>query len=282
MSVPSQSRTSPASSQRARLSWTALISSTGARRRRLYCDCESRWGNQPGNTRPTSPRNWRSAGPSRDRVLIGEDVRCNDKGFQIGRHLEPPSRGTRLEALLRTLSAGPCRDPPFHIKPLGRGEDFGVVVLGDTGERRLQHAECVLLELADALAREAELLADRLERLRLAVEPEAELDDPALALRQILDRATHGLAPVRRGRLLDRIARGRVVEQIAELSVVLVADPLVQRDVRLGRVERLVHVQEREAGCLGELLACRVAAKLRLQLVPLARDLHAPLVPMAW
>jgi hypothetical protein len=54
----------------------------------------------------------------RDRVLVREDIPCNDKGFQI-RHLELPSRGdTRLEALLREQTAGPFRNPPFHIKPL--------------------------------------------------------------------------------------------------------------------------------------------------------------------
>jgi hypothetical protein len=51
--------------------------------------------------------------------LVGEDVGCNHKGFQIGRHLELLSRGTHLEALLRAETAGPYRNPPFHIKPLG-------------------------------------------------------------------------------------------------------------------------------------------------------------------
>jgi hypothetical protein len=45
--------------------------------------------------------------PGRDRVLISEHIRCNNKGFQI-RHLELHSRGdTGLEALLRQ-AAGPC------------------------------------------------------------------------------------------------------------------------------------------------------------------------------
>src|SRR6266508_6943192 len=45
--------------------------------------------------------------PGRDPILVSEDVRCNDKGFQI-RHLELRSRGdTGLEAL-RLRPAGPC------------------------------------------------------------------------------------------------------------------------------------------------------------------------------
>ena len=31
--------------------------------------------------------------PRRDRILISEHIRCNDKGFQVGRHLELLSRG---------------------------------------------------------------------------------------------------------------------------------------------------------------------------------------------
>ena len=31
--------------------------------------------------------------PRRDRILIREHIRCNDKGFQVGRHLELLSRG---------------------------------------------------------------------------------------------------------------------------------------------------------------------------------------------
>ena len=43
----------------------------------------------------------------RDRILVSEQIRCDNKGFQI-RHLELQSRGdTGLEALLR-LRAGPC------------------------------------------------------------------------------------------------------------------------------------------------------------------------------
>ena len=34
--------------------------------------------------------------PGRDRILISEHIRCNDKGFQIKRHLELQSRGGQL------------------------------------------------------------------------------------------------------------------------------------------------------------------------------------------
>ncbi len=64
-------------------------------------------------------RQRRPALPGRDPILVSEDVRCNDKGFQI-RHLELPSRGdTGLEAL-RLRRAGPCEPTRVPFKPLGR------------------------------------------------------------------------------------------------------------------------------------------------------------------
>src|SRR5690349_22024844 len=102
------------------------------------------------------------------------------------------------------------------------------------------------LELAHALARQAELLADRLERRGLAAEAEPKLDDPPLPLGQVGDRTLDALAAHRVDGLLGRI-RGRLVgEEVAELGVALGAEALVQRD-RVDRVERLDDVLPLEA-----------------------------------
>ena len=45
---------------RRRRSWTVVICGVSRRRRRLYCDWSGRWGNQPGSSRRSAPRNWRS------------------------------------------------------------------------------------------------------------------------------------------------------------------------------------------------------------------------------
>src|SRR4051794_35064723 len=58
---------------------------------------------------------------------------------------------------------------------------------GELAERR-EPAQCLSLELAHALAGEIELVPDGLERPRLALEPEAELEDAPLALRQGVER----------------------------------------------------------------------------------------------
>src|ERR1041385_3035862 len=83
----------------------------------------------------------------------------------------------------------------------------------------LEPVERVALELADTLARNAQLLADRLERDRIADEAVAQLDDPALPLGQLRERLLHGLALDRLRCVLCRIGCGGVAEQVAELCV---------------------------------------------------------------
>jgi len=73
-----------------------------------------------------------AAAPRRDRVLVREHIRCNDKGFQVGRHLEPPSRGTRLEALLRPRTAGPLSGPTVSHQASSR-----TLLLAAVDEREL-------------------------------------------------------------------------------------------------------------------------------------------------
>src|SRR5437588_648172 len=112
-------------------------------------------------------------------------------------------------------------------------------------ELQLEPRQGVALELADALARQAELLADRLERGRLGLEAEAELDDPPLPLGQVRDRALDALPAHRLHGLLGRIDRRLVGEQIAELRVAVRAEALVQGD-GIDRLERLHDVLELE------------------------------------
>ena len=121
-------------------------------------------------------------------------------------------------------------------------------------ERKLQPRQGVALELADTLPRQPELLADRLERGRLGVEAEAELDDPALPLGQVGDRALDALPAHRLDRLLGGIDRRLVGEQVAELRVAVRAEALVQGD-GIDRVECLRDVLELEPRRLGELFA---------------------------
>src|SRR3954452_14547253 len=128
-------------------------------------------------------------------------------------------------------------------------------------ERELEPRESVALELPDALPRQAQLLADRLERGGLGLEAEAKLDDAPLALRQIRDRALDALPADRLDCLFGGIDRRLVGGPVGELRVAGRAEALVQRD-RVDRVECLDDVLELEARRLGKLLRGCLAAQL--------------------
>src|SRR5437764_3316272 len=131
--------------------------------------------------------------------------------------------------------------------------------------QRRKARQRLALELTDPLAGQIELVADRLQRPRLALEAEAELEDPALPLGQRVERAADSLLAQRLLGLVERIGRFTVREEIAELALVVRADRLVQRDRRLGGAQRLVDVLERQARRVGELLLSRLAAELDLE-----------------
>src|SRR5439155_4065995 len=158
---------------------------------------------------------------------------------------------------------------PAHALTLGRERD-------QVAQRR-EAGQSLALELADALARQVELVADRLQRPRLAFEAEAALEDAALPLGQRVERAAHALAAERLLGLVERIRGLAVGEEVAELALVVRADGLIQRDRRLSGAERLVDVLDRQSGRLPELLARGLAAELHLEPARRARQLLLPL-----
>src|SRR5438552_3479064 len=142
----------------------------------------------------------------------------------------------------------------------------------------LQVGQRVALDLPDALAADLQLTPDLLQRGRLPVEAEPQLEHTPLALRQPPDRLAHRLGAQRLGRLGLRIDGGRIGEQVAELALAVRADGLVQRHGRLDRAERLLHVTQLETGRLGELLVRWLLATRSLQPLAGTVQLHAPLV----
>ena len=86
------------------------------------------------------------------------------------------------------------------------------------------------LELADAFAREVELVADRFERPRLALEAEPQLEDPPLAFGERVERLADVLAAQRLLGLVERVGGFAVGEEVAELALAVGADRLVERD----------------------------------------------------
>src|SRR5712691_4032551 len=154
---------------------------------------------------------------------------------------------------LRAARKGRPEPPliPFPNRACLLGRDRNQVA------QRPEPGESLALELPDALARQVELVSDRLERPGLALEAEAELQDAALALGQGVESPPDALAPERLLGLVERIRGLAVGEQVSELALVIRAHRLVQRDGGLRGAERLVYVLDRKAGSLGELVLRR-------------------------
>src|SRR5207247_784004 len=153
--------------------------------------------------------------------------------------------------------------PPWRVRrkyaPRGAA---GLGRYGDQIAKRPEPGQRLTFELADALARQVQLVPDRLERPRLAIEAEAKLEDPPLPLRERVERAPHALPAERLLGLVERVGGLAVGEEVAELALVVGADGLVQRDGRLRGAERFVDVLDRQAGRLRELGLRRLAPEL--------------------
>src|SRR5580765_3726108 len=119
--------------------------------------------------------------------------------------------------------------------------------------QRGQPRKRLTLELANPLACQIEFVPDRLERPRLALEAEPQLQDAPLALRKRVERLPNALPAKRLLRFVERISSLAIGEQVAELALVVRADRLVQRDGRMGGGQGRVDVLDRQAGGLGEL-----------------------------
>src|SRR5258708_9612082 len=143
---------------------------------------------------------------------------------------------------------------------------------GELAQRR-EPREGLPLELPDALARQVELVADRLECPGLALEAEPQLQDPSLALGKSVQRLADVLAAKRFLGLVEWIGGFAVCEEIAKLALVVGADGLVQRDGRGRGRQSLVDVLDREARGFRELVLRRLAAELHLEPPRCAREL---------
>src|SRR3954451_308626 len=142
------------------------------------------------------------------------------------------------------------------------------VALGDVAQllRLGEGAELlqrVVLDLADPLACDVEQASDLVERPRLlAVQSVAHLEHPALALREHPERAPQRLVAEREGGGLVGKRLGLVLDEVAELRFLLVADRLLQRDGRLRRPPDLLDVLGAEVELESDLLRGRLAAAL--------------------
>ena len=133
---------------------------------------------------------------------------------------------------------------------------------------RLELLQRLHLQLAHALAGEAKLAPDRLERLRLALKAEATLEDESLPFRQPFEPALHRLPEKRTLCLLDGVSGSRIGKKVGELAIAVWANRLIERDRSLSAAKRLADVSERQAGRLCEILQARLAAERGREVLP--------------
>src|SRR5688572_9456313 len=125
-------------------------------------------------------------------------------------------------------------------------------------------AQGQLLELADPLPSQVELVADLLERAGHAVvEAVAQGEDASLALGKALDRLAQRVGDIHLFGELHRIGGVLVLDEVSELSAVL-ADRLLERDC-VGHSERQLDLVDGDAGFVGDLLGTGIPTELGLE-----------------
>src|SRR3954452_12258813 len=129
--------------------------------------------------------------------------------------------------------------------------------------QRLQLLQRVVLDLADSLTRDVERAADLFQGPRaLAGQAEAHLDDLALALRQGGQGTTHVVTPQVLRSQLERRLRRVVLDEVAQLGLLLVADRLLERDRLLRHAQDVAHLARRALELARDLLGRGLAAEL--------------------
>src|SRR5690242_4847593 len=189
------------------------------------------------------------------------------------------SRSARPRNPFNRLPKPPVSVTGEHVRIRLALQEHEAILSGDVPEllslgQALQLLEALVLDLADALARDVERPPDLVERARvLAVEAVAELQHLALPARERAeDLAQRLLAHADLG-LLVRQRQVLVGDEVAELRLVLVADRLLERDGRLRAAADVLDLVRAEVEVLADLGGRRLAAELGAELALGADDL---------
>src|SRR5436190_14816920 len=123
------------------------------------------------------------------------------------------------------------------------------------------------LDLPDPLAGNPELLADLLQRPRVPVDQaEPQLDDLLLPVGQRVQDRVELLLQEDEGGGIDRYDGVAVLDEVAEVGVLLLTDRRLERDRLLRQLEDLAHPLRRELHLVADLLRSRFAPEVLQQL----------------
>src|SRR5438309_3018119 len=164
----------------------------------------------------------------------------------------------RKDAVGRARLASNVRNPGGWRRDL-----LQVVAELFRARRVAELAQRLGLDLADALAGDPEPLAHLFQRALVTVDqPESQLQHPPLAWRERVEDVLHlGVEHGERSRVgrRDRLA---VLDEVAEVRILLLADGRLERDRVLRNLDDLPHLLGRDPHLLADLLVARLAAEL--------------------
>src|SRR4051794_17920423 len=162
---------------------------------------------------------------------------------------------------------------------MGRRASPPLTSLSDVAEllglgEALELLQRLVLDLADALARDIERPPDLVERARvLPAEAVPQLEDAALAVGEVLQRFAQRFLGQDLGGPLVRGLGALVSDELTELRLLLVADRLLERNRRLSGALDRVDLLRIDAGDFGDLLGGGLTAELGDELALGAADL---------
>ena len=124
-------------------------------------------------------------------------------------------------------------------------------------------AQRLRLDLTDSLSRDVELLADLFKRVvRVHVDAEAHAQDLRLARREPGQDGFGRLAQAFVGRRIDRRADRRVLDEVAEMRIFIIADGRLHGDRLLGDLQHLANLVFRHLHALAQLFRRGLTAHL--------------------
>src|SRR5690242_6359877 len=178
------------------------------------------------------------------------------------------SRSARPRNPFNRLPKPPVSVTGEHVRIRLALQEHEAILSGDVPEllslgQALQLLERLVLDLADALARDVERPPNLVERARvLPAQAVPQLEDAALAVAEVLQRLAQRLLGEDLGGALVRRLRALVGDELAELRLLLVAHGLLEADRSLRAALDRLDLLRLDPRDLGDLVGGGLAPEL--------------------